>query len=63
MHGYFNFKNVKIKNICDVVEIPKNPRNRFKIFGNSHLIFVKRKMQKLRKSIFDGSLIVNETFP
>ena len=23
----FHFKNVQIKNICDVVELPQNPRN------------------------------------
>ena len=33
-----------------------------KIFDNSHLKFGKRKLAKVKKNIFEGPLIVNETF-
>ena len=50
-HRFF-FKNVQIKNVCDEVEITKNPRNTFKIFHNSHLKFGKNEKAKIEKQHF-----------
>ena len=38
--GHFFVKNVYIKNICDVVELPKNTQNPLKDFSNLKLKFI-----------------------